>query len=214
VTIRAVLFDFSGTLFRLEHEALAARADLMRALTAPVGIAEGLSPQMRDAWERRDLDPGLHRAANIAALLGAGLAQDAAESLYAQLCSAAHWEPYPDTAAALRGLSTASVPVAVVSNIAWDIRTVLRRHDVHHHADEFVLSFEEGVIKPDPEIFRIACDRLGVEPAQTLMIGDSEEADGGAAAVGCTVEIVDPLPTADRPDALLRVLRKHDLLPA
>jgi hypothetical protein len=32
--------------------------------------------------------------------------------------------------------------------------------------------------------------------------------------VGCTVEIVDPLPTTDRPDALLRVLRKHDLLPA
>lgn len=39
------------------------------------------------------------------------------------------------------------------------------------------------------------------------MIGDSEEADGGARAVGCRFALVDPLPTAQRPDGLITALR-------
>jgi FMN phosphatase YigB (HAD superfamily) len=59
------------------------------------------------------------------------------------------------------------------------------------------------VIKPDPKIFLRACERLGVAPEEALMVGDSEEADGGAAAVGCQVAIVDPAPTAERPTGLI-----------
>jgi len=76
---------------------------------------------------------------------------------------------------------------------------------------EFVLSFQEGSVKPEEKIFRIACDRLGVPPHQALMIGDSVEADGGAAALGCQVEIVESLPTTERPDALLAALARHGL---
>ena len=43
------------------------------------------------------------------------------------------------------------------------------------------------------------------------MIGDSEEADGGAAALGAQVRIIDPLPPAQRPDALLGALASVDL---
>ncbi len=38
------------------------------------------------------------------------------------------------------------------------------------------------------------------------MVGDSEEADGGAQALGCGFLLVDPLPTAQRPDALRTAL--------
>ncbi|MER6873126.1 HAD family hydrolase, partial [Amycolatopsis sp. NPDC000673] len=38
------------------------------------------------------------------------------------------------------------------------------------------------------------------------------EADGGARALGCQFALVDPLPTAERPDALLGVLREHGVL--
>jgi hypothetical protein len=50
VTIRAALFDFSGTLFRLEHPELESNGALMRALTAPVGIADDMDPELADAW--------------------------------------------------------------------------------------------------------------------------------------------------------------------
>ena len=76
MTIRAVLFDFSGTLFRLEqdeswlaelmdHEGtpleIEAQAELMRRMTAPVGQVVELDAEHVHAWQRRDLDPELHR---------------------------------------------------------------------------------------------------------------------------------------------------------
>ncbi|PRY46295.1 HAD family hydrolase [Umezawaea tangerina] len=214
MAIRAVLFDFSGTLFRLEHEALDAHGDLMRALTAPVGVHEGLSPEMEDAWLRRDLDPELHRDVHVVALEAAGLTEPgAALAFYERLVSAAYWRAYPDTFQALRKVSEAGLRVAVLSNTGWDIRAVLRRYGVDHLVDEVVLSFEVGMIKPDPKIFLLACERLRVDPAEVLMVGDSEEADGGAEAVGSKVAIVEPLETAARPGALLAVLQKHGIIP-
>jgi hypothetical protein len=38
------------------------------------------------------------------------------------------------------------------------------------------------------------------------MVGDSAEADGAAQEIGCSFALVDPVPTAERPDALLAAL--------
>ena len=214
MAIRAVLFDFSGTLFRLEHEALEDHGDLMRALTAPVGVADGLSPEMAEAWHRRDLDQHLHRDVHVNALQAAGLTGDGeALAFYERLVSAAYWRAYPDTVQALRTASEAGLLIAVVSNIGWDIRVVLNKFGVAHLVDEVVLSYEEGVIKPDPKIFLTACERLGIDPRDVLMVGDSEEADGGARAVGAKVAIVEALVTAERPTALVDSLRSHGIIP-
>jgi HAD superfamily hydrolase (TIGR01509 family) len=210
--INGVLFDYSGTLFRFEpgpgwpsdlaNEA--ARERLAAVLTAPTMPTEHLPPDLVDAWERRDLDPEVHRTVYTAmfATSGLELSEDETEAVYASLTDPGVWHPYPDTVAVLRGLRAAGVPVAVVSNIAWDIRDVFRRHGVEDAVDEFVLSFVEGVVKPDPKIFTVACQRIGVAPERVLMIGDSPENDGGAAAIGAATTIVEPLPTTSRPSAL------------
>lgn len=203
MTTRAALFDFSGTLFRLEHPGLPADDDLMRVLTAPTGLVEGATPELADAWERRDLDGAVHRWVYLRIMEDARV--EGAEAIYDRLVHPGSWRPYPDTRAALEQLR--DVPVAVVSNIAWDIRAVFEQHDLLHLVDEFVLSYEEGVAKPDPKIFTTACERLGVDPRHAAMVGDSEEADGGARAVGCSFRLVDPVPTSDRPNALLDVAR-------
>ncbi|HEX7308631.1 HAD-IA family hydrolase [Lentzea sp.] len=203
MTTSAALFDFSGTLFRLEHPGLGTNGDLMRAMTAPVGLADGMDPELADGWLRRDLDPDVHRWVHVK-LLEDALVPDA-EDFYGQLVHPDSWFPYPDTRAALEFLR--DVPVAIVSNIAWDIRAVFEKYDLLHLVDEFVLSYEEGVVKPDPKIFTTACERLGVDPRNAVMVGDSEEADGGAVAIGCSFRLVDPVPTSDRPDALLAVAR-------
>jgi HAD superfamily hydrolase (TIGR01509 family) len=225
VAIRGVLFDFSGTLFRLEHEApwfeglLAdagvqpeSRAELTHRLTAPVGQPDWLPERVRADWPRRDLDSALHRRVYLELIRHCGIDQpELAEKCYDGMCEPRNWQPYPDAVPALRQLATAGVPVAVVSNIGWDIRTVLDHHGASCLVTEFVLSYEEGRIKPDPELFRIACERIGIAAEQALMIGDSVEADGGAEAAGSQVVIVDPLPPAKRPDALLAALAMHGL---
>jgi FMN phosphatase YigB (HAD superfamily) len=41
------------------------------------------------------------------------------------------------------------------------------------------------------------------------MVGDSEEADGGARTLGCGFLLVDPLPTTQRPNGLRTALTRH-----
>jgi HAD superfamily hydrolase (TIGR01509 family) len=219
VTIRGVLLDFSGTLFRLEvaAEALAEGLSaehfaLLRGMTVPTGQFVELPPDLSRDWDDRDLDPTLHRRANLAALRAAGVTDDQqAVALYELMLRADSWQPYPDTRAALELLRAKGIPTAVVSNIAWDIRPAFDRVGLADLVDAYVLSYVEGVAKPAPGLFKAAARRLGLDPTETLMIGDSEKADGGAAAVGATVAIVEPLPTDERPDALLRVLAEHGL---
>lgn len=226
MAVRTVLFDFSGTLFRLEQDEtwltgvtdengrpldVTAQAELMRRMTAPSGQVVEMGPEYQDAWQRRDLDPELHRKVYLEVLRRSGLQDDHAIGLYGRLVDPHCWTPYPDTAAALRRLRDAGVPVAVVSNIAFDIRPVFDRLGLLELVDEVLMSYVEGAIKPDPKLFLRACERLRAEPEQTLMIGDSAEADGGAAEIGCQVSIIDPLPTAQRPDTLLSVLADHGL---
>ena len=222
-TVRAVLFDYSGTLFRLEEDDSwfagmrvdeqavdgHVQAELMRRLTAPTGRSVDMDAQTHQAWLNRDLAPHLHREAYLHVLRESGLADDHAESLYDRVIDPSSWTPYPDTATVLAGLHQRGIKTAVVSNIAFDVRDAFRAIGVADDVDEFVLSFEVGAVKPQPEIFHTALSRLGVDASEALMVGDSEEADGGARAVGCAFALVDPLPTDQRPDGLIEALRAH-----
>jgi HAD superfamily hydrolase (TIGR01509 family) len=205
--IRGVLFDFSGTLFRLEPDS-SWSPELIDLLTATTPVADQLPPELAEDWARRDLDPVLHREVYLASLAASdlGLTPAEAEAAYERIPDPDSWRPYPDTRAALLRLRDKGIPVAVVSNIPWDIRSVFRRHDAEGLVDEFVLSYVEGVMKPDPKIFLVACQRIGVAPADALMVGDSPEADGGAAGVGIRTAIVEHLPSDQRHDALLSTL--------
>lgn len=50
--------------------------------------------------------------------------------------------------------------------------------------DTVVLSGDEGIVKPNPEIFRLVAERLGVMPRECVMIDDIEENCAGADAAG------------------------------
>ena len=169
----------------------------------PGGAAPArIPPHLERVWRDRDLTGEHHRAAYTGLSRTAGLPWDVYDSFYDRHLTPAAWTPYPDTAQVLATLRSRGVPVAVVSNIGWDLRPVFRAHGLDRYVDAFVLSFEHGVRKPDPRIFRIACDALRLRPEDTVMVGDDRRADAGAAALGCAVRYVDHLPVAARPDAL------------
>ncbi|MET4430924.1 HAD-IA family hydrolase [Mycolicibacterium sp. 624] len=218
--ISAVLFDFSGTLFRLEEDDSwfagikvdeqvvdgHVQAELMRRLTAPTGRSVDMNDEQYGNWMNRDLAPHLHREAYLHVLRESGVADHQAETLYELLIDPASWTAYPDTATVLAGLHRKGIPIAVVSNIAFDVRPAFAQLGVLDVVDEFVLSFEVGAVKPNSEIFQTALTALGVPAQDALMVGDSEEADGGARALGCRFALVDPLPTDQRPDGLIKAL--------
>ncbi|MEU5794018.1 HAD-IA family hydrolase [Streptomyces sp. NPDC047813] len=223
----AVLFDFSGTLFRVESTESWLRAVLdetgrdlpepqvketARALEAAGALPGGAAPmrvpgELAGLWARRDESAELHRAAFTGMSRRVPLPDpDLHDALYARHMSPAAWTPYPDAPAVLRALRERGVGVAVVSNIGWDPRPVFRAHGLDPFVDAYALSYEHGVQKPDPRLFAVACAALRADPRRTLMVGDSREADGGAAALGCRVHFVNHLPASDRPNALLPVL--------
>jgi HAD superfamily hydrolase (TIGR01509 family) len=221
--VHAALFDYSGTLFRLEEDESwfegitvderevdgHVQAELMRRLTAPVGQHVQMTPEAYHAWVNRDLAPHLHREAYLHVLRESGLADHHAESLYDRVIDPSSWTPYPDTAEVLKGLHRQGIKTAVVSNIAFDVRPAFVTLGVADCVDEFVLSYEVGAVKPDAAIFETALSRLGVEAANAVMVGDSDEADGGARAIGCGFSLVDPLPTVERPEGLRTALADH-----
>lgn len=169
------------------------------------GQPADLPEHLVQVWTERDLSAAAHRAAYSGSALHAGLTEQQARLLYERGVSPAAWTPYPDTVEVLRRLRAAGVPTAVVSNIGWDPRPVFARWGVTDLFAALVLSYERGVIKPDPRIFQLACQELGVAPTDALMVGDNPDADGAAAAIGCRFALVASDP-ARPPDSLLRAV--------
>ncbi|WP_405813609.1 HAD-IA family hydrolase [Streptomyces sp. NBC_01390] len=223
----AVLFDFSGTLFRIESTDSWLRAVLAdrglalpepefggyaRALESAGALPGGASPERLPAdlaavWEIRDRSAELHRAAYTGLARQVPLPDEALyDALYERHMTPAAWAPYADAVEVLGSLRERGIRVGVVSNIGWDLRPVFRAHGLDPYVDAYVLSYEHGIQKPDPRLFKVACDALGAVPQDVLMVGDDRHADGGAAELGCAVHFVDHLPVSRRPDGLRPVL--------
>jgi epoxide hydrolase-like predicted phosphatase len=58
------------------------------------------------------------------------------------------------------------------------------RYGFEDLTDTIVYSHEVGVAKPDPVIYLMACERLGVRPEEAVFLDDREPAIEGARAVG------------------------------
>ncbi|EME21964.1 HAD family hydrolase [Rhodococcus triatomae] len=86
------------------------------------------------------------------------------------------------TIALLGALRSAGVPVALVSNAFG--RDTYAGFDLGELADEVVISSEVGIRKPSRQIYRIACERLGVAPEQAVMVDDLQQNLDGAARLG------------------------------
>jgi HAD superfamily hydrolase (TIGR01509 family) len=223
----SVLFDFSGTLFRIESPESWLRAVLdesgivlpepeltqaAKALEVAGALPGGAFParlpdELAEVWKIRDRSAELHRAAYTGLSRQVPLPDPRLhDALYDRHRTPAAWAPYPDAEEVLYALCERGVGIGVVSNIGWDLRPIFRAHGLDRYVDAYVLSYEHGVQKPDPRLFAAACEALEVEPGETLMVGDDARADGGAAALGCQVHLVDHLPVTERPDGLRPVL--------
>ncbi|MBO1908095.1 HAD-IA family hydrolase [Microvirga sp. 3-52] len=67
--------------------------------------------------------------------------------------------------------------------------------------DAMILSYEVGLVKPDPAIFRLVYDRLGLQPAEILFVGDTPSADiDGPQAIGMPAMLISEFETSIRRD--------------
>ena len=101
-----------------------------------------------------------------------------------------NFDLYEDVFPVLERLRGAGLKLGLVSNGVRDLEDFV----VHHalDVDVAVCSRAHGRIKPHETIFRAALERLGVEPAEAVMVGDSLADDvEGAQALGMRAFLVD-----------------------
>src|SRR5262245_17436755 len=74
--------------------------------------------------------------------------------------------------------------LSVLSNADLSLRGRLQRDGLHDLFDDLVISAEVGMAKPEPAVFHLAVERLGLEPGDCVFVDDWDENVEAARAVG------------------------------
>jgi putative hydrolase of the HAD superfamily len=179
MTIRAVFWDMGGVILRTEDES--GRRRWEERLGLPPGE---LSRFVFDSEVSREAVAGRASEDEIWAwvLARLGLPESERRALIEGFFGGDRVDER--LVAFIRSLRPA-FKTGMITNAWPNVRRFLE--DECHLADVFdhiVVSAEEGMVKPDPRIYRIALERLGVAPGEAVFIDDMEENIAGAQAVG------------------------------
>ena len=178
--MRGLLVDFGGVLTTNVFDSFRAFCE-----------AEGLDPDAvkrlfredpRAIEELRRLERGEVGEDEFAERFGPLLGVDETEGLVDRLF--AGMEPDEAMLGAVRAARAAGVRTGLVSN-SWG-RGRYDRDRFPELFDGVVISGEVGLHKPEPEIFRLGADRIGVPAEDCVFVDDLKENCAGAEAVGMT----------------------------
>jgi putative hydrolase of the HAD superfamily len=177
---RGLLVDFGGVLTTNVFQSF--RAFCEAEGLAPDAFADLLRSSPETRAELRKLETAQIGAeefgAHLAPLLGVTDADGLMDRIFASV------GPEPAMVGAVRAARQAGIRTGLISNsVGTDIydRAVL-----DELFDAIVISGEVGLHKPQPEIFLLAAERIGVAPADCVFVDDLRENCAGAAAVGMT----------------------------
>ncbi|KAK9917585.1 hypothetical protein WJX75_006082 [Coccomyxa subellipsoidea] len=108
------------------------------------------------------------------------------EQLYLHYQQPSAWKLAPGALTALTHIRSSGIKLAVVSNFDTRLRPLLTAMGAAEAFDALIISAEVGVEKPNPLIFKIACEKLGVQPEEAVHIGNDHRNDiTGAREAGC-----------------------------
>jgi putative hydrolase of the HAD superfamily len=203
--LEAMLFDAGGTLVRIDYEFISRTAAGLGVSVSERALLHG------EAAARRAVDAMVDSRGSVEGtdasridgyfenlVRSAGLPENAVAPVVCAM-RAGHAEsnlwrvPLEGVFETLRGLRARGVRTAVVSNGDGRVRAKLAGLGLAEHVEFVVDSHDEGVEKPDPEIFQRAIGRLGVPPERAAYIGDIYSIDAvGARAAGLLPILIDP----------------------
>lgn len=79
---------------------------------------------------------------------------------------------HPQILPMLAGLRARGVSVGLISNCYFEEAEVIRESELFPYFDTVFLSCEQGIQKPDEEIFMRCIEKLSVKPGECLYVGD------------------------------------------
>ena len=204
---RAVFFDAGETLVYahpsfpellstvLRDEGLDADPDAIRDALPKVADVFTRATEQRELWstspERsRRFWAGVYRT--LLGELGLPFTRGVADRLYSVFTDVSNYRLFPDALPVLRKLREAGLRMGLISNFEEWLERLLEAVEVTTFFDVRVISGIEGIEKPDPEIFRVALERLGARPEESVYVGDNVTYDiEPAREVGMTGVLLD-----------------------
>jgi HAD superfamily hydrolase (TIGR01549 family) len=201
--IRAVTFDLWNTLLTSTPGAVEIRSRFWREVIVERGLDIGddllhgtlsmLPTRFDEEWRAGRQYGPTEALADCFTAFGDRLASEDRDALAAAF-EAASYElkvaPVADAADVLSALAATGVAVGIISDttlaVGRHLRTYLDQHRILQHVTFAAFSDEVGVYKPDPAIFRVALDGLGIDdPTTVAHVGDLMRTDvAGARAMG------------------------------
>ena len=175
--LRALILDFGGVLVHAQNPAALRR--LARLAKLPD------EDFVRRYWEHRvAYDGGLPVADYWARVLDRQCDEQTLQDLIR--ADVDSWTVYRDEVWSLASAFRArGGRAAILSNGVPEIVDVIRRHrDLADFFDAVIISCEVGCAKPDPAIYRMALERLGVGARDALFVDDLPQNVDAAAALG------------------------------
>lgn len=186
--IRAVFFDL--------FETLITEFDPNREKRIPVGTRLDLDAKgFRKEWRarRRERHTGaykdypevlrdIHRAMQVEEGV---LDEDLIQTLNAERLTAKA-APFSrirnDVLGLLHDLRDMELVIGLITNSEHEDVVAWPKSDLSPFFNDAVFSHKVGYMKPDPEIYHIACQRTGVRPEEAVFVGDggSNELEGAA----------------------------------
>jgi epoxide hydrolase-like predicted phosphatase len=177
-TQKALLVDFGGV---LTSDIWSSFASFCEARGLDPAAAKQLFRENPDALASlRGLETGELDAAEFERRFAALLDTDAEgliEGLFAGL------QPNQPMLNAVEQAQEVGVPTGLISN-SWVMDHYTE--EIRDLFDVVVISAEVGLHKPQPEIYRMAAEQIGVDPGDCVFVDDLRENCAGAEAVGMT----------------------------
>ncbi|HVO41139.1 MAG TPA: HAD family phosphatase [Aggregatilineales bacterium] len=209
MTIRAIIFDFGDVLDTLEdQDPWLAQREAAAARLGMTGESLWNYLYSNPLWEqvKRGQIPNSVYWDGI--LRPHGITDPAAQAAYVAELFKDRARLHPQMLALLRDLRP-RYQLAMLSNT---FRLELERYLIETHGlggifDVVVGSADVGMAKPEPEIYRLTLDRLGVKPEEVLFIDDMPRNTAAAEALGITSIVF------ETPEQLRRELVQRGLLP-
>lgn len=218
--LKAVLFDAGNTLIWLDHPYV---VELLREHGVETSV-EGLmeaeygAKLLFDELARSTADERTRGGMFFAAIFrGVGVEESAfpalSQRLFARHAEKNLWGSVrARTAETLDELRRRGYRLGVISNADGRAEQALDAVGLRPHFELVIDSGLVGIDKPDPRIFHLAAERMGVQPHEAVYVGDIYEIDvQGARAAGMQAILIDPLWKWDDRDCT-RIRGLHDLL--
>ncbi len=190
--VRAVIFDLGGVVVDSPLHAI-------RRYERELGIPEGVVNRVvvetgpGGAWsrlERGEVSMPEFQRDFEAELRAVGHTISAA----AMMARIAECGPRPAMVEAIRRIRARGLRAGALTN-NWANERGEPTHDLSGLFDAFIESSKVGLRKPDPRIYQLACDALGVSPSEAVFLDDIGRNLKAARALGMrTIKVDAPAP--------------------